>query len=202
MKLPIVSTPSLPALYKHCSNVIILHIDIMEHRMNDDSAFIAAYIDHVRTQMYASIESNFVACQASRISSCGDTFIVFKSNITKKILVEFVLALFAELDIYCNQQLMMSYRYMDAMLVQENVIVKFYKTNSMGDAIKDSREFQNATVIYQHDKKPRGKQLASIDEFRSLYAHGTNSTVNHTASNLDFKQEPSSITEDSCEYHI
>lgn len=86
MKLPVLKVNALPNLYKHCSTVYVLHIDLPPQ---SDDSFMQSYWEYIRAQMYQIIESNFVTAQATRVYAEHEECIVFKSNIEQKQLAEF-----------------------------------------------------------------------------------------------------------------
>lgn len=201
MKCPILKIKSLPNLYKHCTTVDVLHIQISDYHISEDMDFADAYITYILQQLYASIESNFLTAFASRVISHGETYIVFKSNITKKILFSFIHALFAELDLYCNQNVTISYQYLSAILFVEGRNVTMFKTNKLGDDLQDSEAFTTSTVVYDHSAKPRGKQLFTMSEYQNLYKLQSKSQL-VTKQKVITKTDPSSTSEDACEYYI
>lgn len=208
MKLPVITVQSLPNLFKHCSNVDLVHIDMKLDNTPLDQTFIEDYLRYIREQIYQAIEANFVTSQASRITSHKETFVIFKSNVEKTILHGFVEAMLAELDMYLEGSVTLSYQFMSAMLFLEGSSIPMFRSAKLGDDIMQSPLYEKYTIVYDHKKKPRGKQLISPEEYRPLYEKMNSrkavsvksSPIAHSSPTSVQTEEPACICE--CEYYI
>lgn len=199
MKLPVLHVTSLPNMYKHCSSVMLLHIDMKVNDIGEDLEFMNSYLHMVREQIYGSVESFFITSLATRITSHGETFVIFKSNIERNILSGFIEALFAELDCYCDQQVALSYQYMEAMLFLDGSPVKMFRSGKLGDDVFDSSQYQKQTIVYRHNKKPRGKQLPDKKEYRIQYDKLVKAKKKEDVKEM---KQMVSEAEEYCEYYI
>ena len=80
----------------------------MLHVSYEDRGFLSQdeqrgiWLQDTREKLYEQIEGNFTTCQATRIFSLHkETFIIFKDNLTKKLLIEFLENLLTEISYYC-----------------------------------------------------------------------------------------------------
>lgn len=201
MKLPILYVSSLPNLFKHCSTVTLLHIDLQEDKEKQESAIIKSYIHDIKELMYQAIEANFITCQASRVTSHNETFIVCKTNVDSIIMTGFVSALMAELDQYLHQEVTCSWHLMNAMIVQEGVPIKMLQAHRAGVDVKQSVQYQKQCVVYDHKKKPRGKQLITLEEYMPLYNKQSAKTM-HTAKDSSSVHNRDVDDSQDCEYFI
>ena len=198
MKLPVLRVHALPNLYKHCSNVRILHIDMAYEGQAENIAFIESYLQVVREQIYRIVASFFITSQATCITSQKDTYVIFKTNTDKKILLGILEALFAEVDQYC-EHVTIQYQYMDAMLFVDGTPVKILRSSKLGEDFKQSVQYAKCTTTYDHKKKPRGKQLPTLEEYRTQYEK---ITQHPSKTPKNERTQPSSMEYDGCEYYI
>lgn len=166
MKLPVLKVNALPNLYKHCSTVYVLHIDLPPQ---SDDSFMQSYWEYIRAQMYQIIESNFVTAQATRVYAEHEECIVFKSNIEQKQLAEFLEYLMAEVDEYLDSIPEQAYRFVKAMIFEKGAQVKLFSANKVGDDLFDSMAYDHSVYTYRHQRKSRSKQLCSPQEYRPIY---------------------------------
>ena len=105
MKYPVLRTRFLPNLYKHCKKVQVLHVSYEDRGFLSQDEQRGIWLQDTREKLYEQIEGNFTTCQATRIFSLHkETFIIFKDNLTKKLLIEFLENLLTEISYYCKDQ--------------------------------------------------------------------------------------------------
>lgn len=171
MKLPVLKVKALPSFYKHCSTVYTIHIDIHDISLvkEYDKSFVDAYFSRIKEQVYQAAEANFVINLASQVSSDKETFVIFKDAIPAKVLHEFINAIIAEFDSYCDQRAEITYHFMKVTLFDENQSVKIFKTGKLGDDLLTSKVWETEVCSFHKKSRPRGKYLSSIKEFQAYY---------------------------------
>lgn len=166
MKYPVLRTRFLPNLYKHCKKVQVLHVSYedMGFLQLDDERGI--WLQDTREKLYEQIEGNFTTCQATRVFSTEkETFVVFKDNLTRKLLVEFLENLLAEISFYCEDQVQFSYQLLTAVLFQEGCEPRMTMANKLGKDIEESEEFKKAAMLHKPGRPPRGKYFKSWKDY-------------------------------------
>lgn len=201
MKHQVLYVPTLPNFYKHCSSVMFLHINFKDGGITNHQAFANAYLAYVKEQIYTAVEANFVTSLASKVKSHHETFIIFKSNTNKKLLIDFIEAMFAELDLYTQKKVTITYQYMEAMLFKEGSPVKLFKSSKLGDDIQSSDIYQKQAILYTHNKKPRGKQFLSLAEYEPLYQKMEKTKHVQPVQDRNAYKTQDAV-EECCEYYI
>ena len=165
MKLPVLKVKYLPNLYKHCKKVQVLHVEYSidsEYKQNQE---ILLWLKDTKELLYQLIEEQFSTYYASRVfTSSQDTFIVFKDNMTKKIVLAFLENLLSELSSYTAQHVTYSYQLLPAILYDETKEATLLSNRKMSDDIAESEELKNATVVFHATKPPKGKYFKSWEE--------------------------------------
>ena len=178
MKYPVLRIRLLPNLYKHCKKVQVLHVSYEDRGFLSQDEQRGIWLQDTREKLYEQIEGNFTTCQATRIFSLHkETFIIFKDNLTKKLLIEFLENLLTEISYYCEDQVQFSYQLLTAVLFQDGCEPRMTMANKLGRDIEDSDEFKQSTVLHKSGKPPKGKYFKSwkdyekqIDERKAVHS--------------------------------
>ena len=166
MKYPVLRTRFLPNLYKHCKKVQVLHVSYEDRGFLSQDEQRGIWLQDTREKLYEQIEGNFTTCQATRIFSLHkETFIIFKDNLTKKLLTEFLENLLTEISYYCEDQVQFSYQLLTAVLFQDGCEPRMTMANKLGMDIEDSDEIKQSTVLHKPGKPPRGKYFKSWKDY-------------------------------------
>ena len=124
------------------------------------------WLQDTREKLYEQIEGNFTTCQATRIFSLHkETFIIFKDNLTKKLLIEFLENLLTEISYYCEDQVQFRYQLLTAVLFQDGCEPRMTMANKLGRDIEDSDEIKQSTVLLKPGRPPRGKYFKSWKDY-------------------------------------
>ncbi|MGX8852767.1 hypothetical protein [Amedibacillus sp. YH-ame10] len=169
MKHSILRVNSLPNLYKHCSKIQLLHIELQNNGVDDDPAFVQAYLDYVREQMYSSIEGNNVTAQASKVISRNESFVIFKSNVNKRMMLDELHALFAELAEYCDNKIAIFYQFMDATIYLDGKAASIFHNVDGKDEIQNVEAYITGKIEYDGKARPRGKHLSTMSQYHDIY---------------------------------
>ncbi|MGX8832708.1 hypothetical protein ACWG0P_00750 [Amedibacillus sp. YH-ame6] len=169
MKHSILRVNSLPNLYKHCSKIQLLHIELQNYGVDDDPAFVQAYLDYVREQMYSSIETNNVTAQATKVISRIESFVIFKSNVNTRMMLDTLHALFAELSEYCDNKVEISYQFTGAIIYLDGKAASLFHKVDGKDEIQDDESYLTNKIGYDGKAKPRGKYLLSMSQYHDIY---------------------------------
>ena len=200
MKYSILRVKSLPYLFKHCSTMQLLHVDLENQGIPEDPAFVQAYLDYIREQIYSSIEADHVTAQASKVTSLGDTFVIFKTNLDNNIMLHALHALFAELSEYCDGNIAISYQFLKGTIYVDGKAASLFRTNEVSDNIQDSDEYKANTFQYDGKAKPRSKHLLSMEQYHTIYNKIPN--ITNATPMVQKNAEPSAINDLDCEYYI
>ena len=166
MKYPVLRTRFLPNLYKHCKKVQVLHVSYEERGFLSFDEQRGIWLKETREKLYEQIEGNFTTCQATRVFSLHrETFVIFKDNLTKKLLTEFLENLLTEISYYCEDQVQFSYQLLTAVLFQDGCEPRMTMANKLGMDIEDSDEIKQSTVLHKPGKPPRGKYFKSWKDY-------------------------------------
>ena len=144
----------------------------MLHVSYEDRGFLSfdeqrgIWLKETREKLYEQIEGNFTTCQATRVFSLHrETFVIFKDNLTKKLLTEFLENLLTEISYYCEDQVQFSYQLLTAVLFQDGCEPRMTMANKLGMDIEDSDEIKQSTVLHKPGKPPRGKYFKSWKDY-------------------------------------
>ena len=166
MKYPVLRTRFLPNLYKHCKKVQVLHVSYEDRGFLSQDEQRGIWLQDTREKLYEQIEGNFTTCQATRIFSLHkETFIIFKDNLTKKLLIEFLENLLTEISYYCEDLVQFNYQLLTAVLFQDGCEPRMTMANKLGMDIEDSDEIKQSTVLHKPGKPPRGKYFKSWKDY-------------------------------------
>ena len=166
MKYPVLRTRFLPNLYKHCKKVQVLHVSYEDRGFLSFDEQRGIWLQDTREKLYEQIEGNFTTCQATRVFSLHrETFVIFKDNLTKKLLTEFLENLLTEISYYCEDQVQFSYQLLTAVLFQDGCEPRMTMANKLGMDIEDSDEIKQSTVLHKPGKPPRGKYFKSWKDY-------------------------------------
>lgn len=166
MKYPVLRTRFLPNLYKHCKKVQVLHVSYEDRGFLSSDEQRGIWLKETREKLYEQIEGNFTTCQATRVFSLHrETFVIFKDNLTKKLLTEFLENLLTEISYYCEDQVQFSYQLLTAVLFQDGCEPRMTMANKLGMDIEDSDEIKQSTVLHKPGKPPRGKYFKSWKDY-------------------------------------
>ncbi len=166
MKYPVLRTRFLPNLYKHCKKVQVLHVSYEDRGFLSFDERRGIWLKETREKLYEQIEGNFTTCQATRVFSLHrETFVIFKDNLTKKLLTEFLENLLTEISYYCEDQVQFSYQILTAVLFQDGCEPRMTMANKLGMDIEDSDEIKQSTVLHKPGKPPRGKYFKSWKDY-------------------------------------
>ena len=166
MKYPVLRTRFLPNLYKHCKKVQVLHVSYEDRGFLSQDEQRGIWLQDTREKLYEQIEGNFTTCQATRIFSLHkETFIIFKDNLTKKLLIEFLENLLTEISYYCEEQVQFRYQLLTAVLFQDGCEPRMTMANKLGRDIEDSDEIKQSTVLLKPGRPPRGKYFKSWKDY-------------------------------------
>ena len=166
MKYPVLRTRFLPNLYKHCKKVQVLHVSYEDRGFLSQDEQRGIWLQDTREKLYEQIEGNFTTCQATRIYSLHkETFIIFKDNLTKKLLIEFLENLLTEISYYCEDQVQFRYQLLTAVLFQDGCEPRMTMANKLGRDIEDSDEIKQSTVLLKPGRPPRGKYFKSWKDY-------------------------------------
>lgn len=166
MKYPVLRTRFLPNLYKHCKKVQVLHVSYEDRGFLSFDEQRGIWLKETREKLYEQIEGNFTTCQATRVFSLHrETFVIFKDNLTKKLLTEFLENLLTEISYYCEDQMQFSYQLLTAVLFQDGCEPRMTMANKLGMDIEDSDEIKQSTVLHKPGKPPRGKYFKSWKDY-------------------------------------
>ena len=166
MKYPVLRTRFLPNLYKHCKKVQVLHVSYEDRGFLSQDEQRGIWLQDTREKLYEQIEGNFTTCQATRIFSLHkETFIIFKDNLTKKLLIEFLENLLTEISYYCEDQVQFRYQLLTAVLFQDGCEPRMTMANKLGRDIEDSDEIKQSTVLLKPGRPPRGKYFKSWKDY-------------------------------------
>lgn len=166
MKYPVLRTRFLPNLYKHCKKVQALHVSYEDRGFLSQDEQRGIWLQDTREKLYEQIEGNFTTCQATRIFSLHkETFIIFKDNLTKKLLIEFLENLLTEISYYCEDLVQFNYQLLTAVLFQDGCEPRMTMANKLGRDIEDSDEIKQSTVLLKPGRPPRGKYFKSWKDY-------------------------------------
>ena len=166
MKYPVLRIRFLPNLYKHCKKVQVLHVSYEDRGFLSQDEQRGIWLQDTREKLYEQIEGNFTTCQATRIFSFHkETFIIFKDNLTKKLLIEFLENLLTEISYYCEDQVQFRYQLLTAVLFQDGCEPRMTMANKLGRDIEDSDEIKQSTVLLKPGRPPRGKYFKSWKDY-------------------------------------
>lgn len=203
MKYPVLRTRFLPNLYKHCKKVKVLHVSYEDMGFLQREELRCLWLQETIEKLYEHIESNFTTCQATRVFSMEqETFVVFKDNLTKKLLTEFLENLLAEISHYCEDQVQFSYQLLTAILFQDGCEPRMTMANKLGEDIKDSAEFENAAVYYTAGKPPRGKYFKSWKDYQQHHVVKVKNQPNTTPKKLAEEKKEANKKDEAYMYYI
>lgn len=169
MKHSILRVNSLPNLYKHCSKIQLLHIELQNNGIDDDPIFVQDYLNYVREQMYSSIAGNNVTAQASKVISRNESFVIFKSNVNKRTMLDELHALFAELVEYCDNRVGITYRFMGATIYLDGKAASIFHNVDGKDEIQNDEAYITGKIEYDGKAKTRGKHLSTRSQYHDIY---------------------------------
>lgn len=165
MKYPIITTPYLPNLYKQNKKVLALHILYQDEGFLGNDPLKKDWLTHILEQFYEIVESNFTTCTASRVFTPHGTLVIFKDNLSKQLLTEFVENLLAEISSYCEHAVKLQYQLTTAVLMQEGVPAKMTMANKLGEELLDSPAGCAHMTTLSKERKARGKYFRSYEEY-------------------------------------
>ncbi len=170
---PVVKVKQLPKGYYHCKVVWAAQI-----RLSCCEAFFAqgnqvmreAYLKQALSEMYQALDISFVGAQGSRIEHEGSSFMLFKSNIDRRLLQTFIASLCRELNDYCDHQLQFEWMMMEVLTYIEGREPSLLGSFKMKKPLLESEEYQNGFhPVVIHDRGGYAKYLTSWKEFKEQY---------------------------------
>ena len=203
MKYPLLKIKYIPTFYKHCGKVIVFHMDFKNKGFLDtgNKTSKTAYLKSIQEHVYELIESFHTVNLATRVSSNNEQFVIFKTSLPEEQLLAFAKNLMAELSIYTNNEIEISYHILTVLLFEEDHPVKMTAMNKVGDDILASKEWEEQIHIYQNNAVPKGKYLKSYEEYVALHPikeeQKEKTSVSNTGSNVNLSQSPKQNIDDT-----
>lgn len=169
MKCKVLFVKKLPDSYKQCNIANALHLKFEkedEFIEQSDSALRKKYLTFMKERICEEIKNANMIARADVVKVNNEYFVIFKSNLDKRLLQTLLRNLLLEFNEYTQGTLDLSYAIQDLMIMQEGKDPTILGSFKMGDDYLKTYTKEKFKQVDVSGTKSRTKYFPSFEEYK------------------------------------
>lgn len=170
MKLNVLYVKKLPISYKQCAQATALHLCIQEEEKfieEGDQNLRKKYLTYIKESICEEIKNANMVARPDMVKVNGEYFVLFKSNIDKRMLATLIKNLLLECNEYTDNLLTFAYSTPELMIMEEGKDPTILGSLKMGEDYFKANQDEKLQFIDTKAAKSRTKYFKSFQEYKN-----------------------------------